>query len=75
MSKRPRILVIIVGALIIALPCGAQQLINDDLSVTVNAQDGSYQMAMHDRQPVLNTHVGAQVGHQWLHSSDRLGKP
>ncbi len=75
-AKRPRILVsrvglgIIVGTLIIALPCGAQPLINDELSVTVNAQDGSYQLAIHDRQPALNTHVGAQVDHQWLHSSD-----
>jgi alpha-galactosidase len=75
-SKRPRILVsrlglgIIAGTLIIALPCAAQQLTNDELSLTVNAQDGSYQLAMHDGQPVLNAHIGAQVDQQWLHSSD-----
>ncbi|MGA2202455.1 MAG: hypothetical protein ABSG40_10890 [Terriglobales bacterium] len=48
MSKRPRRLVfrvglaIIAGTLIVALPCMAQQLTNDELSLTVNAQEGSY---------------------------------
>jgi alpha-galactosidase len=75
-SKRSRILLsrvglgIIAGTLIIALPCAAQQLANDELSLTVKAQDGSYQLAMHDGQFVLKAHVGAQVDHQWLRSSD-----
>jgi alpha-galactosidase len=75
-SKRPRRLVsrvglaIIAGTLIVALPCAAQQLTNDKLSLTVNAQDGSYQLAVHGGPPVLNAHVGAQVDHQWLRSSD-----
>ena len=46
-SKRPRIgLGIIVDTLTRALPWGAQPLINDHLSVTVNA-------AMHDGQPAV----------------------
>ena len=43
---------------ILALPCVAQQLANDALSVTVNAQEGSYQLSFyeagHGGQPCLN---------------------
>jgi alpha-galactosidase len=75
-SKRPRRLVfrvglaIIAGTLIVALPCMAQQLTNDELSLTVNAQEGSYQLSVHGGQPVLRSRVGAQIDHQWLRSSD-----
>jgi alpha-galactosidase len=75
-SKRPRRLVfrvglaIIAGTLIVALPCVAQQLTNDELFLTVNAQEGSYQLSLHDGQPVLRSRVAAQVDHQWLRSSD-----
>jgi alpha-galactosidase len=58
------------GILMAALPCVAQQLTNDDLSLTVNAQEGSYQLSSHDGQPVLRSRVAAQVDHQWLRSSD-----
>jgi alpha-galactosidase len=60
---------IIAGILIIALPCVAQQLTNDALSLTVNAQDGSYQLSLHDGQLVLNSRVAAEVDHHWLLSS------
>jgi hypothetical protein len=48
----------------------AQQLTNDELSLTVNAQDGSYQLSVRGGQPVLRSRVAAQVDHQWLRSSD-----
>ena len=76
MSKRIRgivfrvALAITAGTLIDALPCVAQQLTNDELSLTVNAQDGSYQLSVHGGQPVLRSRVAAQVDHQWLRSSD-----
>jgi hypothetical protein len=58
----------------VALPGVAQQLANDQLSLTVNAQEGSYQLSssssLHDGQPVLKSRVAAQVDHQWLRSSD-----
>ena len=54
----------------VALPCVAQQLTNDELSLTVNAQEGSYQLSLHDGQPVLRSRVAAQVDHQWLRSGD-----
>jgi len=63
-------LAITTGTLILALPCVAQQLTNDELSLTVNAQEGSYQLSLHDGQPVLRSRVAAEVGHQWLRSSD-----
>ena len=58
------------GILMVALPCVAQQLTNDELSLTVNAQEGSYQLSLHDGQPVLRSRVAAQVDHQWLRSGD-----
>jgi len=67
-------LAVTAGILMVALPCVAQQLTNDQLSVTVNAQEGSYQLSssssLHDGQPVLRSRVAAQVDHQWLRSSD-----
>ena len=65
-------LAVTAGLLTVGLPCMAQQLTNEALSLTVNAQDGSYQLSLssHDGQPVLKSGVGAQVNHQWLRSSD-----
>jgi alpha-galactosidase len=63
-------LAVAAGILMIALPCSSQQLTNDELSLTVNAQEGSYQLSLHDGQPVLRSGVAAQVDHQWLRSSD-----
>lgn len=54
----------------VALPCVAQQLTNDVLFLTVNAQQGSYQLSLHDGQPVLRSRVAAEIDHQWLRSSD-----
>ena len=76
MSKRSRRLIsglkigLLAVALIVGLPCAAQQLKNDKLSLAIDAQNGSYQLAVHDGQPVLSARVGAQVDHQWLRSSD-----
>jgi len=67
-------LAVIAGILMVALPGAAQQLTNDQLSLTVNAQEGSYQLSssssLHDGQPVLKSRVAAKVDHQWLRSSD-----
>ncbi len=54
----------------VGLPCMAQQLTNDQLSLTVNAQEGSYQLSFHSGAPVLTSRVAAEVDHQWLRSSD-----
>jgi alpha-galactosidase len=63
-------LAITAGTLMVAQPCVAQQLTNDGLSLTVNAPEGSYQLSLHNGQPVLRSRVAAQVDHQWLRSSD-----
>jgi alpha-galactosidase len=77
-------LAITAATLMVALPSVsrqllAQQLTNDQLSATVSAQEGSYQLSLHegpggheghDSQPVLKSRVAAQVDHQWLRSSD-----
>ena len=52
-------LAVTAGILMFALPCAAQQLTNDELSLTVNAQEGSYQLSLHDGQPVLQVPCGS----------------
>ena len=64
------VIVIIASTLIGAMPCAAEQLTNDQLSVTVTAQDGSYELGMHGGPAVLRARVAAQVDQQWLRSSD-----
>jgi alpha-galactosidase len=62
--------VIFSWALIAAVPCTAQQLTNDKLSLTVNTQAGSYQLSLRGGQPIFSGRVAAQVNHQWLRSSE-----
>ena len=50
-----------------AVPCPAQQLTNGTLAVTVNHQDGSYQLGSISSPSVLQANVGALVDHTWLH--------
>ncbi len=72
------VLAITAGTLMVGLPCLSQQLLaqqltNDQLSLTVNAEEGSYQLLLHeghDGQPVLKSRVAGQVDHEWLRSSD-----
>jgi len=63
-------LAVTAGILMGTLPCVAQQLTNDELSLTVNAQEGTYQLSLHDGQSVLKSRVAAEVDHQWLRSSN-----
>ena len=60
----------IAAALVFAVPCAAQQLTNDRLSITVNSQAGSYQLSGHSGQPVFTSRVAAQVNQEWLHSNE-----
>jgi alpha-galactosidase len=57
-------------ALILIAPCAAQQLGNDALSLSVNAKDGTYQLAVREGQPVFTSRAAAEVNHEWLRSSD-----
>jgi len=55
-----------------ALPSGSQAAIslhNSNLSVSVSAKDGSYEIRTL-KGPVLAARVGAEVNHRWLRSSD-----
>jgi len=61
---------ILTAALIVAVPCAGQQLTNDKLSLTVDAQAGSYRLALRGGQPIFSSRVAAQVNHQWLRSSE-----
>jgi alpha-galactosidase len=63
-------LAITAATMMVALPCVAQQLRNNELSLTINAPDGSYQLSLRNGQPVLRSHVAAEVDHQWLRSND-----
>src|ERR1017187_4204848 len=57
---------------LVSLPATAQQLRNDQLVVTVNAREGSYQLQTRagESRTVLNARAGAQIEHQWVRSSD-----
>jgi hypothetical protein len=60
-----------VGAIIAALTlgavqCPAQQLTNGTLFVTVNGQDGSYQLGPTGSQSALQASIGALIDHTWL---------
>ncbi len=70
MPNRKAVISIAFGALTVVLPCMAQTLTNDNLSVNVNAESGTYSLAPRDGQPVLASRVAAQVNHEWLRSSD-----
>jgi alpha-galactosidase len=61
---------IVFEALIFTAPCAAQQLENDMLSLSVNAKDGTYQLALRGGQPIFTSHAAAQINHEWLRSSD-----
>jgi alpha-galactosidase len=58
------------GTLIVSAPAASQRLTNDKLSLTVNARDGFYELAVRDGQPVFASRVAAQINHEWLRSSD-----
>ena len=62
--------VIIAEGVIAAVPCAAQQLTNDKLALTLDAQGGSYRLSVRGGQPIITSRVAAQVNHQWLRSSD-----
>ena len=64
------VVAIVFEALILIAPCAAQQLGNDMLSLSVNAKDGTYQLAERGGQPIFTSRVAAQVNHEWLRSSD-----
>jgi hypothetical protein len=49
--------------LCLAQPCRGQRLANGSLAVTVDARDGSFQLAT-----VLHARVGAEIDHQWVRS-------
>ena len=57
---------------VLLAPCSAQPLTNDKLTLSVNAQDGSYQVQTRiaGAHPVLNAQVGALVDYHWLRSHD-----
>jgi alpha-galactosidase len=61
---------IIAVALIVITPCAAQQLTNERLSLTVDAKDGTYQLAVRGGRPIFTSCVAAQVDHEWLRSTD-----
>ena len=62
--------VMLTGSVLVSAPPAAQQLTNDKLSLSINAHDGSYQLAVRDGEPVFASRVAAEIDHQWLRSSD-----
>ncbi len=61
---------IVFEAMILIAPCAAQQFANDRVSLSVNAKDGTYLLALRGGQPIFTSRVAAKINHQWLRSSD-----
>src|SRR4029077_17027048 len=58
--------VILAASLLVAVRCPAQQLTNGALSVTVDGQNGAYQLGPMGSQSVLQAGICALVNHTWL---------
>jgi len=72
-SQRARLsspLLLVLTALLSAAPCGGEQLANKDISLLVDAPQGSWSVGFPDGAIVLRSLSGAQVDHHWLRSSD-----
>ena len=74
-ARKRAALTCVLGAVTVlaaAPPGAAQQLTNSRLSITVDAQNGSYELATRapGNQTILSARVAAQIDHQWLRSSD-----
>lgn len=61
---------ILFEALILIAPCAAQQFGNDRVSLSVNAKDGTYQLALRGGQPIFTSRAAAEIDHNWLRSTD-----
>jgi alpha-galactosidase len=64
------VIAIVFETLFFIAPCGAQQLGNDMLSVSVDTKDGTYRLAVPGGQPIFTSRVAAQVNHEWLRPTD-----
>ncbi|ABF39947.1 glycoside hydrolase/PKD [Candidatus Koribacter versatilis Ellin345] len=71
--RQCQIAVLVVAGMACAVSASAQSLANKAVSISVNAGDGSYQLAGVDGKPVLSARVGAEVDHKWLRSSEYGG--
>jgi hypothetical protein len=62
----------VAAALWLAPPCRGQQLTNASLAVTVQTQDGSFQVATRTapNRPVLSARAGAEIDQQWVRSNE-----
>ena len=61
---------IFAGTLIVSAPAAAQRLTNDELSLAVNAQDGSYELVARDGRRIFASRVAAEINHDWLRSNN-----
>jgi alpha-galactosidase len=55
---------------LLSFPARAQQSANEQLSLSVDSKNGTYQLAQHSGPPMFSSNVAAQVNHQWLRSTD-----
>ncbi|HXW54834.1 MAG TPA: PKD domain-containing protein [Candidatus Cybelea sp.] len=63
-------IIIFAGRLALGVPCAAQQLTNQSLRVTVDAQNGTYELSLPSGNVVLASRVAAEVDHAWVRSTD-----
>jgi len=61
---------IVFEALILIAPCAAQQFASDRIALSVNAKDGTFQLALRGGQPIFTSRAAAEIDHEWLRSTD-----
>jgi alpha-galactosidase len=71
MLRRIVAIAVLLEALILVVPCAAQQFANGSISVSANTKDGTFQFGLRTGQrPVFTSGAAAQVNHEWLRSTD-----
>src|SRR5262249_22913746 len=69
-----RVLLLVLTGLLAAAPCVGEQLVNKDISLLVDAPQGSWSIGFPDGPVILRSRTAAEVDHHWLRSSDYPGQ-
>jgi alpha-galactosidase len=65
-----RVLSFLLAALLASSFCAGQQLANEEVSLRVNAQQGTYEVGFPNGPAIIRARSGAEVDHRWLRSTD-----
>jgi hypothetical protein len=61
---------LVLAALLAVAPCAGQELRNEELSLRVDARQGTYEVGFAGAATIVRARSGAEVDHRWLRSDD-----